>query len=604
MSRPAPRRPLTVQTLEDRSNPSTAFLATNLISDQPGVARITDPTLVNAWGISLSPTGGAFWISSNHNNLSELYAGDVAGGAITQPFKVDIPGGSPTGQVFNGTGSTTDFLVTDGTNTKAAVFIFASEAGQITGWNPGVGVAAGATPPSLTAEAGFAATDGAIYKGLALGQVNGANFLFATDFHNGKIDVIDGQFHKVPLGQDGFESFTDPNLPKGYAPFGIANVGGKLYVSYAKQDADAEDDSGGPHRGFIDVFETNGHFDKRLVSGGDLNSPWGMVQAPAGFGDFANALLVGNFGDGHIHAFDVNSGRELGTLGSSPSHPLVIEGLWGLAFGNGHTAGDANALYFTAGPGGETHGLFGKITANAAGTNPVSVSQTGDDVSITGSRDSDRVFVVPDATGTKINVVAGAVRMPVMGMGGMMTTTLVGGQRIGQFDAATVGTIHFSGFAGNDLLFVDPRITATVIADGGAGNDVLIGGGGNNILTGGTGDDMLVGGSGRDILIGGDGMDRLFGGGNDNILIGGPTAHDADPAALQQILGVWTGSGSYATRVAAIRNGTNGVPKLDATTVTDDGVRDRLYGGAGLDWFFGTSPPDMFIGKTSAEQTN
>lgn len=582
MSRPSPRPPLNILALEDRSNPSTAYLAINLIADLPGVAAITDPTLVNAWGISLNPNGGAFWVSANHSDLSELYAGDVNGSALTQPFKVAIPGGSPTGQVFNGT---TDFSITDGTNTRPAAFIFASEAGMITGWNPGVGVVAGANPPSLTAEVGFAATDGAIYKGLAMGQVNGANFLFATDFHNGKIDVLDAQFHKVPLGQNGFESFTDPDLPRGYAPFGIANVGGKLYVSYARQDANAEDDASGPHRGFIDVFETNGHLDKRLVSGGDLNSPWGMVQAPAGFGDFANALLVGNFGDGRIHAFDPNTGKELGTLGASPMHPLVIEGLWGLAFGNGRTAGDANTLYFAAGPGGETHGLFGKVTANAAGTNPVTAVQTGDDLTITGSRDGDRVFVLTDMTGTKINVIAG-------------------GQRIGQFDAASVGTIHFSGFAGDDVFVVDPNITATVIADGGAGNDFISGGGGSNVLTGGTGNDQLVGGASRDILIGGDGLDRLFGAGNDDILVGGSTAHDADPAALQQILGVWTGTGSYATRVDAIRNGTNGVPKLDATTVTDDGARDLLYGNGGLDWFFGTSPPDVFVGKLSAEQAN
>src|SRR5262249_17417729 len=150
------------------------------------------------------------------------------------------------------------FLITDGTNTKPATFIFASEAGEISAWNAGVGVVAGANPPSVTAEVGFTATDGAIYKGLALHQVGTANFLYATDFHNGKIDVVDGNFNKVTLGQNGFESFADPNLPHGYAPFGIANIGGKLYVSYAKQDADAEDDAAGMHRGFIDVFEPNG----------------------------------------------------------------------------------------------------------------------------------------------------------------------------------------------------------------------------------------------------------------------------------------------------------------------------------------------------------
>src|SRR6476646_3023671 len=239
MPRPSVRRPLSVLSLEDRCNPSTAYLATDLIADQPGIGRVTDPTLVNAWGISLNPLGGAFWVSANGADLSEVYGGDVNGSPITQPFKVSIPGGAPNGQVFN---STTDFAVSAGGVTRPAAFIFASEAGMITGWNPAVGVAAGATPPSLTAEVGFAATDGAIYKGLAMGQVNGANFLFAADFHNNKIDVIDGGFHLVAPNTNGFESFTDPNLPARYAPINVAPIGGKLYVSYAQQDADAEDD--------------------------------------------------------------------------------------------------------------------------------------------------------------------------------------------------------------------------------------------------------------------------------------------------------------------------------------------------------------------------
>lgn len=310
-----------------------------------------------------------------------------------------------------------------------------------------------------------------------------------------------------------------------------------------------------------------------------------MVQAPAGFGEFAGALLVGNFGDGQIHAFNPTTGMELGTLGADARHPLAIDGLWGLAFGNGKTAGDANALYHAAGPDDEAHGLFGRITANAPGTNPVTAVRTGDDLAITDSRDSDRVFVLLDPMGTKLNVFAG-------------------GQRIGQFDAASVGTIHFSGFAGDDVFVVDPNVTAAVFADGGAGNDVLYGGGGNNVLLGGPGNDLVVGGSGRDVLIGGDGMDRLFGVGNDDILVAGRTAHDGDPAKLAQLLGAWTGTGSYATRVAAIRAGTGGVPKLDATTATDDGSPDRLVGGAGLDWFIGMSPPDMFFGRTAAEQVN
>jgi uncharacterized protein (TIGR03118 family) len=580
MPRPSPYRPLSVLTLEDRSNPSTAYLATDLIADLPGVAPITDPTLVNAWGISLNSAGGAFWVSANGTDLSEVYTGDVNGSPIGQPFKVSIPGGAPTGQVFN---STTDFPVTAGGVTRPSVFIFASEAGLITGWNPGVPPTT--PPPSRVAEVGFAAPDGAVYKGLALAKVGAANFLYAADFHNNKIDVIDGQFHKVTLGTGGFESFTDPNLPEGYAPFNVAAIGGKLYVSYAKQDADAEDDVAGPGRGFVDVFETNGHFDGRLVSRGALNSPWGMVQAPAGFGDFAGALLVGNFGDGRINAYDINTGERLGTLTSSPGHPVVIDGLWGLAFGNGVSAGDAKSLYYAAGPDDEAHGLFGKVTANAAGTNPVTAKLTGDTLTITGSRDDDRVRVRLDNHDSMITVIAG-------------------NDRIGQFDAAAVHTIRFTGFAGDDQFRVDDDVTATVIADGGAGNDFLRGGGGNNVLLGGPGSDLLRAGKQRDVLIGGTGRDLLIGRSGDDILIGGSTAHDGNPAALSQILAVWTGSDTYAARVAAIRAGTGGVPKLDATTVIDDGVGDLLVGGQGQDWFLGVSPPDVFAGIRAGEEVN
>jgi uncharacterized protein (TIGR03118 family) len=577
---------LRLEPLEDRSNPSTAYLATDLIADQPGIAPITDPTLVNAWGISLNPNG-AFWVSANGADLSEVYGNN--GGQLTQPFKVNVPGGAPTGQVFNGTAG--DFFVSgvnasgDPASAKSA-FIFASESGQITAWSPGIYPAKPAAPGvSTNAITGFSAPDGAVYKGLALAQVGGANFLFAADFHNNKIDVFDGNFQKVALGSGAFESFTDPNMPAGYAPFNVALIGTKLYVSYAKQDADAHDDVAGRGHGLVSVFETNGHFDGRLVSGGDLNSPWGMVQAPASFGDFANALLVGNFGDGKIHAYDIGTGKELGTMAEAPGRPIVIDGLWGLSFGNAKTAqGGAETLFYAAGPDGEAHGLFGKITANAAGTNPVSAVLTGGDLVITGSRDGERVEVKLEHGGQRLVVESG-------------------GQKIGTFDAAAVGTIHFNGLAGNDVFTVDRHVTATVIADGGAGNDILAGGGGSNVLVGNAGDDILAGGASRDILVGGAERDLLFGFGDDDILIGGSTAYDSNPAALTQILGVWNSGMSYNDRVDAIRAGTGGVPKLDAATVADDGSRDDLFGGRGLDWFF-TSDPDRIHGKKGAERVN
>jgi uncharacterized protein (TIGR03118 family) len=462
------------------------------------------------------------------------------------------------------------------------VFIFASETGAITGWNPAVPPTA--TPPSKDAVVGFQAPDGAIYKGLALAKVGTANYLYATDFHNGKIDVIDGQFHKVAPGTNGFGSFTDPNLPAGYAPFNVAAINGQLYVTYAKQDADAEDDVAGRGHGFISVFTTDGQFVKRLVSRGELNSPWGMAVAPSSFGEFGGDLLVGNFGDGHIHAYDPTTGAFQGTLEERHGRPVVIDGLWGLAFGNGVGAGDANSLYYAAGPDGEAHGLFGKITANAEGTNPVRAALANDVLTITGSRNDDAVTVS-------------------LSHGGSRLTVRAGGDEIGEFNTADVGSIHFAGLAGDDVIVVSPQFTGPTLLDGGAGNDVVIGGGGSNVLLGGIGTDFLLGGRGRDILIGGDGRDVLVGGGGDDLLIGGSTASDGDAAALLQIQGEWTSADSYTTRVTKLRTGAGGLPKLDATTVLDDGVRDDLVGASGLDWFFAVGV-DAVHGKQSGEQVN
>jgi uncharacterized protein (TIGR03118 family) len=369
------RTRLALESLEARSLLSADFLQTNLVSDLPGLARVLDPTLINPQGISLSPNGGAFWVSSNGAGVSELYLGDLNGTPITPLFQVIFPGGSPTGQVFNpnqplmANGNSTDFSVTDGQNTAASVFLFATDAGEITGWNPGVGpqVQAGNFVLSTTAQVGFQAADGAVYTGLALGKVGNANFLFATDFHNGKIDVIDGQFHKVALGANGFGTFTDPNLPAGFAPFGVSSIGGKLYVTYAKQDAARQNDVPGAGNGFIDVFDTSGNFLQRLATGGTLNSPLALVLAPANFGTFSNALLVGNSGDGTISAFDPATGAFLGQVQDVNDQIIHLEGLRGLAFGNGVSAGPSNALFFAAGLNGGHDGLFGSLQPTAAG---------------------------------------------------------------------------------------------------------------------------------------------------------------------------------------------------------------------------------------------
>lgn len=561
-------RPLTLESLEGRLVP-TAYLATDLVSDQPGVGRILDPHLVNAWGISLNPAGGAFWVSSNGADLSTLYTGDVNGSTFNKAgLEVTIPGGAPTGQVFNGT---PDFVVTNGTTSRPALFIFAAESGQVTGWNPAVA-------PATTAKPGFTADDGAIYKGIALANNGAGNFLYLADFHNAKIDVLDSQYHLTHLAGD----FTDPHMKDGYAPFNVAAIDGKLYVTYAKQDADAEDDVAGQGFGFVSVFDLNGNFLERVVNHGRLNAPWAMVKAPADFGQFSNDLLVGNFGDGRINAYDLKSGNFHGVLSTRPGKPLEIEGLWGLAFGNGVSAGDKNTLYFAAGPDDEQHGLFGKITANPDGTNAASAAVNGSTLEIIGSRNDDNVSVISKSAGQQLTVFAG-------------------GESIGTFSTAGLTAIHFAGFAGDDRVTVSSQVAITTVLDGGAGNDLLIGGGGNNILLGGAGIDLLSGRTGRDILIGGDGADLLSGGFGDDILLGGRTAHDGNTAALLQILNVWTSSDPTDSRIDQIRLGAGGVPKLDATTVLDDVAIDLQLGGSGQDWFWAFAP-DLALDRLSGEQ--
>jgi uncharacterized protein (TIGR03118 family) len=356
-----------VESLEERSLLSAGYFAVNLVSDLPGMAPITDPNLVNAWGIAVNPTG-AFWVSDNGTGMTSLYTGDVNGSPFIHAPNlpaVSTVSPDPTGQVFNPFSSTNanEFVVSDGNgHSGPAIFIFASESGIVSGWNPAVPP----PPPSTTAETAFTSANGAVYKGIAIGQnAAGAHLLYLADFHNGHIDVLNTNFQLTTLAGN----FTDPKLPAGFAPFNVANLGGKLYVSYAKQDPAKHDDVAGPGNGFIDQFDMDGHFVKRLVSGGALNSPWGMVVAPANFGRFSKALIVGNFGDGTLHAYNPTSGAFMGTVDDGHGHPLVIGGLWGLAFGNGVAAGNTNQLYFSAGPQGESHGLFGKIAAinNLAG---------------------------------------------------------------------------------------------------------------------------------------------------------------------------------------------------------------------------------------------
>lgn len=332
------------------------YQQTNLVSDLDGVAKFKDAHLVNAWGLVHGPAT-PWWISDNGAGVSTLYDGN--GNAFppppTGPLVVTIPPpasappgtlAAPTGVVFNGTSG---FVVSKGSNSGASRFIFSTEDGTIAGWNPAVD-----PTHAVLAVDRSAVGAGAVYKGLAIGSTKDGTFLYATNFRFGKIEMFDANFHLV-------SSFTDQQLPVGYAPFGIQSIGGNLYVTFALQDAAKHDDVAGQGHGFVDVFSTSGQLMRRLISHGQLNSPWGLALAPASFGIFSNDLLVGNFGNGRINVYDPNTGERLGQLKSQAGDPIVIDGLWALEFGNDAIAGPSNVLFFTAGIDGEMHGLFGKI---------------------------------------------------------------------------------------------------------------------------------------------------------------------------------------------------------------------------------------------------
>jgi len=312
-----------------------SFIQHNLVSDIPGLASYTDPQLVNPWGVAFSGAS-PFWVADNGVGVATLY--NTFG--VKQGLVVTIPpagASAPTGQVFN---STPDF--------GGSHFIFSTEDGTIAAWTSGTSAALTYTSPV-----------GAIYKGLAIASDAGKNYLYATDFHNNAIDVLDAGFNKVSLGG----SFTDPNLPAGYAPFGIQASGNRIYVTYALQDASKTDDVACPSCGFLNVFDTDGNLVQRLVSMGALNAPWGVTWAPSGFGPFSGDLLVGNFGDGTINVYDPTTGNWLAVLMDKNGNPIVNDGLWDLKFGNGGNGGFQNVLYFSAGINDEEDGLFGQIAA-------------------------------------------------------------------------------------------------------------------------------------------------------------------------------------------------------------------------------------------------
>jgi len=326
---------------------------TDLVSDQAQVAKHQDANLVNAWGLAFLPTS-PFWIADNGTGKLTLYVsnGDAFPTQPSDPLVVTVPTppgdegpATPTGLVSN-TGP--GFVVSEDGHSASSLFIAVTEDGTISGW-------------SLTVDPLNAilmvdrSKQGAVYKGVALATVKGDSFLYATDFHNGKVDMFDSSFQLL-------KSFTDPRIPANFAPFDIASVDGKLVVTFAKQALpDRHDDQAGPGNGIVDVFATDGTLLRRLVTGGALNSPWGLAVTPDGFPPFGHALLVGNFGDGRINAFDLRTGFPLGRLHDDSCNPIQIDGLWSLSFGNDFLAGEPDILYFTAGPNDESHGLFGKL---------------------------------------------------------------------------------------------------------------------------------------------------------------------------------------------------------------------------------------------------
>ena len=360
------------------------YTQTNLVSNISGKAATTDPNLKNPWGLTRSPGGSPWWVGNNNSGTSTLYDGagtpqnffpdphpDSNGNGINSPFNnfvmVPPPGfapgtqSAPTGVVFNG--SPTDFLVAPG---KQAIFIFATEDGTISGWNPGVNV----TNAVLEVDnSDKGSSNSAVYKGMTSGEIDGKKFLYVTNFRSARVEVYDTNFQPVHFGEDAFD---DERIREGFAPFNVQNIGGSLFVTYAKQDSLRHDPVGGDGLGFVDIFSTTGKLQGRLEHGDWFNAPWGVVWTPRDFGEFSNTILVGNFRSGWIAAFNGFTKKFIGFVRNPDNSLVFIDGLWSLTFGNNGNAGSSTTLFFTAGPNNETDGLFGTLT-------PVAAEQDGDE---------------------------------------------------------------------------------------------------------------------------------------------------------------------------------------------------------------------------------
>jgi uncharacterized protein (TIGR03118 family) len=343
---------------------TTGFTDTALVSNKVGVVATTtviDANLSNPWGLATAP-GLAFWIADNNSNLTTLYSGTgaIQTNAVTgsNTVGIAIPASAagvqanPTGQVYNGNGG---FLIPTTNGQETGLFIFAGEGGTIAAWAKD----SGATAVTAYDDGLVNGTNHAVYKGLALGDVNGAIFLYATDLHNNKIDIFDTTFAK-PAAMQG--KFKDPTMPTGFVPFGIVALNTQLYVTYAMRDSALHDEVTGAGFGYVDIFDFNGNFMSRFASAGALNAPWGIAVAPAGFGSFGGDVLIGNFGDGAINIF-ASDGTSMGPLMVINGGALAIPGLWSLMFGDGDTDKPFTTLFYTAGFADQTDGVFGSIAA-------------------------------------------------------------------------------------------------------------------------------------------------------------------------------------------------------------------------------------------------
>ena len=317
---------------------------TNLVTDDQSVnsAQITDPDLKNAWGISSSPVS-PFWVSDNGSGKTTIYAVNPTTNVTSKVGLVTIPGSGPTGQVFNSSPASPPSF-------NGNLFLFVNEDGTVSGWRGALGT---------TAEVLQTASASNVYKGAAFATIGQSSYLYAANFASGHIDVLKGSSTAPTLSG----TFIDPNLPTGFAPFNVENIGGSLYVAYAQQGPPGTvDEVDGPGLGYVSKFTLQGEFLGRIASAGPLNAPWGMALAPSSFGALAGDLLVGNFGDGNVNIIDLANNTVVGKLEGVDGNPVQIDGLWALKVGNGGNGGSLDKVYFTAGPGDEVHGLLGLLT--------------------------------------------------------------------------------------------------------------------------------------------------------------------------------------------------------------------------------------------------